>query len=90
MGEKEVTLEELKAEANKLGYTLVKKQPHIPFPTCKCTNYRKGIMRFRDGHGYYYYRCPVCMLSSEPAKLVRDASKNWYNLTVERYGRKEL
>ena len=82
-------LEELKSEANEHGYTLVKKQPYVPFPACKCTNYRKGIMRFRDGDGYYY-RCGVCHLSSKPARLVRDAKLNWYDLTVEVYGREEI
>lgn len=82
-------LEELRAKVNEQGYTLVKKQPYVPFPACKCTNYRKGITRFRDGHGYYY-RCPMCKLSSKPAKLVRDAMQNWYDLTVEVYGRNEV
>ena len=50
-----MTLEELKAEANKLGYSLIKKKPYIPIKPCpvcgkKCTNLwygtgGKGTMR---------------------------------------------
>ena len=29
-----MTLEELKAEANKLGYGLIKKKPYIPIKPC--------------------------------------------------------
>lgn len=29
-----MTLEELKAEANKLGYCLIKKKPYIPIKPC--------------------------------------------------------
>lgn len=84
-----MTLAELKIEADKLGYRLQKKQPYVPFPTCKCTNYRKGIERYQSTDGYFY-RCTVCGLTSKPARLVRDAEKNWYDLTVEVYGRKEV
>ena len=50
-----MTLEELKAEASKLGYSLIKKKPYIPIKPCpicgkKCTNLwygtgGKGTMR---------------------------------------------
>ncbi len=85
-----MTLEELKVEADKLGYRLQKKQPYVPFPTCKCTNYRKGIQKYyKVGEGYFY-QCENCGLTSQPAKLVRDAERNWYELTIEVYGRKEV
>ena len=76
-----MTLEELKAEANELGYTLVKKQPHVPFPSCSC-NKRKGLPRYVGfGHdcGGYFYQCPICQRRSKPARLVRDAKENWNN-----------
>jgi hypothetical protein len=86
---RQMTIEELKSEADKLGYRLQKKQPYVPFPSCKCTNYRKGITRYQSFDGYFY-QCNCCGLASKPAKLVRDAERNWYNLTVEVYGRKEV
>lgn len=83
-----MTFEELKAEADRLGYRLVQKQPYIPFPTCKCTNYKKGVDRYQSSRGYFW-RCPTCGLTSKPAKLSRDADRIWYELTMEVYGRPE-
>ena len=70
-------LEELKSEADKLGYRVVKKRPHIPFPTCTCRK-GKGIER-RQTVGGYFYRCPVCGKESKPAKLMGEAAMNWNN-----------
>ena len=85
-----MTLKELKIEADKLGYALVKRQPYIPSPTCKCTNYRKGIERYYEPYKGWFYRCPICGCESEPARLVRDAELNWYNFTREKFGRPEV
>ena len=85
-----MTLEELKAEANKHGYTLVKRQPYIPFPSCKCTNYRKGLYRYQQPYEGYFYKCDICGLESKPARFIKDAQLNWYNLTKERFGREEV
>ena len=82
-------LEELKTEANEQGYALVKRQTYYPFPTCKCTNYKKGVMRFRDSVGYYYH-CPICGLTSKSTKYARDADRVWYELTMEKFGRGEV
>lgn len=84
-----MTLDELKSEANKLGYALVKRQPYVPHPTCKCTNFRKGIDRYVCREGYFW-KCPICGLTSKPAKLARDAARNWYELTIEVFDRKEV
>lgn len=84
-----MTLEELKAEADKQGYRLTKKQPYVPFPSCKCTNYRKGIDRYQCSEGYFW-KCPICGLTSKPAKLSKDADRIWYELTMEVYGRPEV
>lgn len=84
-----MTIEELKIEADKLGYRLTPKQPYIPFPTCKCTNYEKGVDRYRTFEGYYW-KCPTCGLTSEPAKLSRDADRIWYELTMKVFGRPEV
>ena len=84
-----MTLEELKIEADKLGYRLQKKQIYVPFPSCKCTNYRKGIDRYQCSDGYFW-RCPICGLTSKPAKLSRDAYRIWYELTMEKFGRVEV
>ena len=70
-----MTLEELKAEAEKHGYMLTKKQPYTSFPTCSC-NKRKGLPRYTTVGGYFY-ECPICKKRSKPARLVRDAKANW-------------
>ena len=72
-----MTLDELKVEADKLGYQLTKKQPYIAFPTCSCRK-RKGLTQYQTVGGYFY-RCDVCGRESKPAKLVRDAKANWNN-----------
>lgn len=82
-------LEELQEKADKQGYKLVKKQTYYPFPSCKCTNYRYGINRYRSNEGYYW-RCPICGLTSKPTKLARDANRIWYELTMEKFGRGEV
>lgn len=84
-----LTLEELKVEAEKHGCRLAKKQTYYPFPSCKCTNYRKGINRYRSNEGYYW-RCPICGLTSKPTKLARDANRVWYELTMEKFGRGDV
>lgn len=49
----------------------------------------EGIDRHQNRDGYFW-RCPICGLTSKPAKLARDAQRNWYELTIEVYGRKEI
>ena len=75
-------LEELKAEAAKLGYNLAKKQPYIKLSRCTCG-------KNKPSEWFYYteenkvmriYKCDNCGLSALPAKTNRQARENWNQL----------
>lgn len=66
-----MTLEELKAEAEKLGYTLVKKNPYVALLPCSCGE--KHSIRW--GGAMYY--CCKCGLVGKPSRYKYQARKNW-------------
>ena len=72
-----MTLEELRAEANKRGYQLVKKQPYIKYPTCTCKKSR--VYRMHRAYEGTYFVCSVCGKASKPARWIKDAKANWNN-----------
>ena len=74
-----MNLEELKSEAAKLGYNLVKKQPYITLLPCTCGE-KKPHEWFYTGEngGMRFYKCGNCELSAPPAKTNRRA--NWNKL----------
>ena len=61
-----MTIEELKAEADKLGYILVKKKPYqeryLPC-VCGCSCEDARFERGMTDDGYYYRTCPKCGFS---------------------------
>lgn len=79
-----MTLEELKTEASKLGYSLIKKKPYIPIKPCpvcgkKCTNLwygtgGKGTMR----------QCSFCDFAGDWTNEKIPTTEAWNN-AVERY-----
>ena len=74
-------LEELKAEAAKLGYNLVKKQPYIKLLPCTCGK-KKPYEWFCIGEnrGMSCYKCDNCGLTASAAKTNRQARENWNEL----------
>lgn len=74
-------LEELKSEAAKLGYNLVKKQPYIKLSPCTCGE-KKPHEWFCTGEnrGMRFYKCDNCELSAPSAKTNREARENWNKL----------
>ena len=74
-----MTLDELKTEAEKLGYRLVKNQPYIKLLPCTCG--RKIIKEWYDAGFWagdkYFYACPRCGKKSPPAKTIRGARIAW-------------
>ena len=74
-----MTLDELKIEAEKLGYRLVKNQPYIRLLPCTCG--RKRVEEWLDyGFGVrdnHFYACPRCGKKSPPAKTMREAKRAW-------------
>lgn len=76
-----MNLEELKAEAAKLGYNLVKKQTYITLSPCTCGK-KKPCEWFCTGEnrGTSFYKCDNCGLSAPSAKTNREARENWNKL----------
>ena len=77
-----MNLEELKAEAAKLGYNLVKKQPYIKLSHCTCGEKKPAQWFIKQGEnrGMSFYKCDDCGLSALPAKTDRQARENWNQL----------
>lgn len=79
-----MTLEELKAEANKLGYSLIKKKPYIPIKPCpvcdkKCTSVwygQRGIGTQRQ--------CSFCDFEGDWTNEKISVNEAWNN-AVEKY-----
>lgn len=69
-----MTLEELKTEASKFGYSLCKKITYEPISRCQC-----GSMRISRDIDYrcMYYRCTNCGMRGAKAKTKYQAIKNW-------------
>lgn len=77
-----MTLEELKAEATKHGYTLTKKITYEKVKTCTC-----GSKRITSDLVYprsKRYRCTKCGRKGEPAKTKYQAIANWNNAVDEK------
>ena len=69
-----MTLDELKVEAEKLGYTLIKKSESVKMLPCTC-----GCKRRTEwfGKGQIFYSCNGCGKKSPPAKTERGAKRAW-------------
>ena len=74
-------LGDLKIEADKLGYRLVRKTEYVHFMPCLCGASNRRRWSSPDG---IFFECNSCGLRSKPAKNETDARKNWNNL-VEGY-----
>lgn len=75
-----MTFEELKAEATKQGYNLVKKPTYIPMAKCPC-GAKLSVKAKWTIYGNAYY-CTKCGLESNPSKTQKGARENW-NKAVE-------
>ena len=77
-----MNLEELKAEAAKLGYNLVKKQPYIILSHCTCGEKKPSEWFYytEENKVMRIYKCDNCGLSALPAKTDRQARENWNQL----------
>ena len=76
-----MNLEELKSEAAKLGYNLVKKQPYITLLPCTCGEKKPHEWSCTgENRGMRFYKCDNCELSAPSAKTNREARENWNKL----------
>lgn len=80
-----MTFDELKVEADKLGYQLIKKKTHIKLLPCTC-----GYKRIKEWYdaGFwvtdkYFYSCPRCEKKSPSAKTKRGARIAWNEMIEE-------
>lgn len=70
-----MNLEELKAEAEKLGYTLVKRQKYIRFERCTC-GHNKHHRWVVCGKGIRF-QCTNCGFESDIGPSEREARIAW-------------
>ena len=69
-----MTIEELKKEADKLGYRLCKKTKYIKFLPCRCGKKYPEVWFTYNG---VFYQCPKCGARSKVGKTEREARINW-------------
>lgn len=77
-----MTVEELKKEAAKLGYNIIKKQKYIRFNPCVC-----GCNRREHWYGYgqtKFFRCKNCGLKSPEGSNEKEAKLNWNKMIEEK------
>ena len=77
-----MTLDELKVEAKKQGYRLVKIPERITLLSCPVC----GSKKTSQWYGYFgrFYRCDNCNFAGSSAKTIREARKKW-NDAVAKY-----
>lgn len=73
----EARIEALKAEADKLGFRLVRKSA-LKLESCSC-NSRKPfkVSKFYGGVEYMFYKCKDCRKASEEKTNEHDAIEAW-------------
>lgn len=76
-----MTINELRIEAEKLGYTLTKKIVYVKLKPCKCGYNRPTQEITINPKGSYFY-CPKCGLKTQIGKHNYQARENW-NKAVE-------
>ena len=73
-----MTYEEIKAEAEKQGYHLIRKEKYVPLKKCPKCGIKPSLWTGADG---YTYRCDGCGLSSESQKSMKKAKLSWNEVT---------
>ena len=74
-------ISELKAEANALGYSIVKKITYEKVSKCHCSHSSR-VYYGTNGREKYYY-CNKCGYKGEPAKTKYQAIINWNRATSD-------
>ena len=76
-----MTLEELKAEAKKQGYSLVKRPTYVPLKKCCNCQSKSHLRQFNDGF-WKYWKCVKCGLTARGSSTDKKARENW-NVAVQ-------
>ena len=74
-----MNINELKAEANALGYSIAKKITYEKVSKCQCGS-KRIVSEINYPRGKYY-RCTHCGYKSESAKTKYEAIQNWNKAT---------
>ena len=69
-----MTLDELKAEAKKQGFSLQKSSAKVRFTPCVCGCNRRTEWTGPEG---WFYECRMCELVSPPGKTKQEARRKW-------------
>ncbi|MBQ2099491.1 MAG: hypothetical protein II477_00305, partial [Lachnospiraceae bacterium] len=69
-----MTLDELKAEAKRQGYKLIKDNPMPKLIPCICGSKRRIMWHYADG---WYFECDKCGRTAYPGRTERKARENW-------------
>ena len=73
-----MTLEELKAEAKKHGYKLIKDTPYVRLTPCVCGHKGHGqYANWSNKQAPHYLKCYRCGFASEPARTKHEAKLKW-------------
>lgn len=73
-----MTYEELKTEANKLGYSLVKKKKYIRFAPCTCGGNRRLLkVVYHFGVPRWMYVCKGCGMSGPIGRTKEEGKILW-------------
>lgn len=79
-----MTLEELKVEADKLGYRLSKKSERVKFLPCTCgCNRRSHWFVHSWDENKIFFECNNCGLQSPPGYPEKEARQNWNKMIKE-------
>ena len=71
-----MNLDDLKVEAHKHGYRLIKANPYIKLLPCTCGRKRLELWYHMGGNGMYF-ACPVCGREGMTGKTERQARQYW-------------
>ena len=79
-----MTLEELKTEANKIGYCLIKKKPYIPIKPCPVCGKKCTIVWYGQRGIGTKRQCSFCDFEGDWTNEKISVNEAW-NDAVERY-----
>lgn len=79
-----MTLEELKHEANKLGYSLIKKKPYVPIKPCPVCGKKSTHVWYDTVNKETKRQCPFCDFAGDWINGKVSVNEAWNN-AVERY-----
>lgn len=76
-----MTFEELKAEAERQGYKLIKKKPYVRLKKCPiCNRYPDLYVK----NGLWIYECPKCKVAYKPG-FTKSRAKAFWNKMIDGY-----